>query len=106
MEYENLRVAFEAQMLEMYHPVIGIIDTPWLKRAEGEADYENEYVQGCWVGYQVYRAALVRALPNPRSETYVEYFPDVEGGCFNEAKYIAAVNAALTAAGITVKEGV
>jgi len=106
MDNEKLRAEFESQMLELDHPVVGFIDTPWLKRAEGQSDYENEYVQGCWFGYQISRVALVVTLPNRCSEVYQDYFDDVEGGSFNDGRYIADMMRALNEAGITVKEGV
>jgi len=63
VDIEKRRAEFENQMLELDHPLVGFIDSPWFKRAEGPNDYENEYVQGCWVGYQLFCASVVVKLP-------------------------------------------
>ncbi|QHF03290.1 hypothetical protein N015_13090 [Pseudomonas asturiensis] len=46
------------------------------------------------------REALVIELPNRFSEAYQDYFDDVEGGCFNESKYINDLQKNIEAAGV------
>lgn len=56
--------------------------------------------------YRTYCDALdsiVVELPNRFDEKYQDYYDDVEGGCFNECRYISDVHAALTAAGVKYK---
>ena len=56
--------------------------------------------------YRTYCEALdsiVVELPNRFDEKYQDYYDDVEGGCFNEGRYINDVHAALTAAGVKYK---
>lgn len=56
--------------------------------------------------YRTYCDALdsiVVELPNRFDEKYQDYYDDVEGGCFNEGRYITDVHAALTAAGVKYK---
>lgn len=49
------------------------------------------------------RECLVIELPDRFDEHYQDYYEDVDGGCFNEGRYINDVNAALTAAGVKYK---
>lgn len=56
--------------------------------------------------YRTYCDALdsiVVEMPNRFDEKYQDYYDDVEGGCFNEGRYITDVHAALTAAGVKYK---
>ena len=56
--------------------------------------------------YRTYCDALdsiVVELPNRFDEKYQDYYDDVEGGCFNEGRYINDVHAALKAAGVKYK---
>ena len=47
--------------------------------------------------------SIVVEMPNRFDEKYQDYYDDVEGGCFNECRYINDVHAALTAAGVKYK---
>ena len=47
--------------------------------------------------------SIVVELPNRFDEKYQDYYDDVEGGCFNEGRYINDVHAALKAAGVKYK---
>lgn len=53
--------------------------------------------------WQASRAALLIELPNRFAEKYQDYYDDVEGGCFNEARYINDLTAVIEAAGVKVK---
>lgn len=56
--------------------------------------------------YRTYCDALdsiVVELPDRFDEKYQDYYDDVEGGCFNEGRYINDVHAALTVAGVKYK---
>lgn len=53
--------------------------------------------------WKAYRECLVIELPNRFDEKYQDYYDDVEGGCFNEGRYINDVHATLTAAGVKYK---
>lgn len=55
-----------------------------------------------WVVWQASRETLVIELPNRFAEKYQDYYDDVEGGCFNEARYINDLTAAIEAAGVKV----
>ena len=47
--------------------------------------------------------SIVVEMPNRFDEKYQDYYDDVEGGCFNECRYISDVQEALTAAGVKYK---
>ena len=47
--------------------------------------------------------SIVVEMPDRFDEKYQDYYDDVEGGCFNEGRYINDVHAALTAAGVKYK---
>lgn len=47
--------------------------------------------------------SIVVEMPNRFEEKYQDYYDDVDGGCFNEGRYISDVHAALTAAGVKYK---
>lgn len=55
------------------------------------------------ISWKASREALVIELPNRFAEKYQDYYDDVEGGCFNEARYINDLTAAIEAAGVKVK---
>ena len=65
--------------------------------------YRNMYVAERWIGWQASRECLVIELPDRFDEHYQDYYEDVDGGCFNEGRYINDVHAALTAAGVKYK---
>ena len=67
-----------------------------------ESDLVNTLVGTAWAGWQASRAALVVELPNRFAEKYQDYFDDVEGGCFNEGRYINDLRIAIEAAGVKV----
>lgn len=56
-----------------------------------------------WVVWQASREALVIELPNRFAAKYQDYYDDVEGGGFNEARYINDLTAGIEAAGVEVK---
>ena len=47
--------------------------------------------------------SILVEIPNRFDEKCQDYYDDVEGGCFNECRYINDVHAALTAAGVKYK---
>lgn len=53
--------------------------------------------------WQASRECLVIELPDRFDEHYQDYYEDVDGGCFNEGRYINDVHAALTEAGVKTK---
>lgn len=53
-----------------------------------------------WWAWKASRECLVIELPDRFDEHYQDYYEDVDGGCFNEGRYINDVHAALTAAGV------
>lgn len=53
-----------------------------------------------WRAWKASRECLVIELPDRFDEHYQDYYEDVDGGCFNEGRYINDVHAALTAAGV------
>jgi hypothetical protein len=65
--------------------------------------YEHVQTQAAWEAWQASRKSLVIELPNRFAEKYQDYYDDVEGGCFNEARYIDDLTAAIEAAGLGVK---
>ncbi|WP_295487976.1 hypothetical protein [uncultured Pseudomonas sp.] len=56
-----------------------------------------------WQAWEASRQVLAVALPSRSDSKYMEYFPDVEGGVFNERAYMADFRAAIEAAGVRVK---
>lgn len=65
--------------------------------------YDSGECQGRWRAWEASREALVVEIPSRSDRKYMEYFPDVEGGCFNERAYLADLQAAIEAAGVMVK---
>ena len=53
--------------------------------------------------WQASRECLVIELPERFDEHYQDDYEDVDGGCFNEGRYINDVYSALTAAGVKYK---
>jgi len=66
-------------------------------------NYRGIACQGQWRAWQASRQALEIALPSRSDLKYMEYFPDVEGGGFNERAYLSDFIAAMKAAGLRVK---
>jgi hypothetical protein len=64
--------------------------------------YSSGITHSLYCAWAASRAALVIELPNRYDEKYQEYFDDVEGGLFNESKYLADVKSTLEAAGMKV----
>ena len=68
---------------------------------------KNIYVESetlwAWSSWKASRECLVIELPNRFDEKYQDYYDDVEGGCFNECRYINDVHASLEAAGVKYK---
>lgn len=56
-----------------------------------------------WWAWNASRECLVIELPDRFDEHYQDYYEDVDGGCFNEGRYINDVHASLTAAGVKYK---
>lgn len=56
-----------------------------------------------WNAWQASRQALTVSLPSQIESKYMEYYPDVEGGCFNDRAYLFDLEAAIEAAGLRVK---
>ncbi len=66
-------------------------------------DYIDWGTHTAWWAWEASRQALEVALPSRSDIKYMEYFPDVEGGVFNERAYLADFRAAIEAAGVRVK---
>ncbi|MDT3718485.1 hypothetical protein [Pseudomonas oryzihabitans] len=66
-------------------------------------EYQGFTVDHCWNAWQASRQALVVELPSRSDSKYMEYFPDVEGGAFNEQAYLTDFRSAIEAAGVRVK---
>jgi hypothetical protein len=56
-----------------------------------------------WKAWEASRQALEIVLPSRSDIKYMEYFPDIEGGSFNERAYLSDFRAAIEAAGVRVK---
>lgn len=65
--------------------------------------YDEDDTEAAWDAWQASRECLVIELPDRFDEHYQDYYEDVDGGCFNEGRYINEVHAALTAAGVKYK---
>ncbi|OSN39537.1 hypothetical protein [Pseudomonas syringae] len=70
-------------------------------------NYIDPMAQADWESFQKgwaqSREALMIELPDRFSEAYQDYFDDVEGGCFNESRYINDLIKSLEASGLKVK---
>lgn len=69
----------------------------------GSNGYRSVSTKSAWWAWQASRECLVIELPYRFDEHYQDYYEDVDGGCFNEGRYINDVHAALTAAGVKYK---
>lgn len=69
----------------------------------GSNGYRSVSTKSAWWAWQASRDHLVIELPDRFDEHYQDYYEDVDGGCFNEGRYINEVHAALTAAGVKYK---
>lgn len=72
-------------------------------RFESKDGYSLPGIASHYRFYCLAMDSIVVELPNRFDEKYQEYYDDVEGGCFNENRYINDVNASLTAAGVKYK---
>lgn len=63
----------------------------------------KKFKETAWGAWQASRECLVIELPDRFDEHYQDYYEDVDGGCFNEGRYINDVYSALTAAGVKYK---
>ena len=70
-------------------------------------NYIDPMAQEDWAsfqkGWKQSRECLVIELPDRFDEHYQDYYEDVDGGFFNEGRYINDVHAELTAAGVKTK---
>lgn len=76
------------------------------KTLKWEPEYKSykQQMDSCmFSAWQASRECLVIELPDRFDEHYQDYYEDVDGGCFNEGRYINDVHAALTAAGVKYK---
>lgn len=69
----------------------------------GSNGYRSVSTKSAWWAWQASRECLAIELPDRFDEHYQDYYEDVDGGCFNEGRYINDVHAALTAAGVKYK---
>ena len=74
-----------------------------LTRFYTDLRYDDDNTEAAWDAWQASRECLVIELPDRFDEHYQDYYEDVDGGCFNEGRYINDVHAALTAAGVKYK---
>ncbi|WP_024647762.1 hypothetical protein [Pseudomonas syringae] len=101
MSNDKMREEFEAWALARF---INSATMKPLQRSADEPDaYHYPVLNTSWHAWQASREALVIELPDRFSEAYQDYFDDVEGGCFNESKYISDLTKSLEAAGVKVK---
>ena len=81
-----------------------VIDNQYsIARTYTDLRYDEDDTEAAWDAWQSSRECLVVELPNRFDEKYQDYYGDVEGGCFNEDRYINDAQAALTAAGFKYK---
>lgn len=87
-----------------WHSMTGEYGQSW-DELSGDDDIEKEIRihNDRFLVWQASRECLVIELPNRFDEKYQDYYDDVEGGCFNEGRYINDVHAALTASGVKYK---
>ncbi|WP_219342153.1 hypothetical protein [Pseudomonas crudilactis] len=98
---EQMREEFEGWAAEEAE-VRGVGSLLGLMKDEHHDRYSMIWTQTAWVAWQASREALVIEFPNRYDEKYQEYFDDVDGGCFNAAKYLADVKSTIEAAGLKV----
>lgn len=97
------REQFEAVVIERFKASGYLpeeIRTELLQRS-GD-DYHDGSVSAYWHFWQAARQALEITLPSRSDIKYMEYFPDVEGGIFNERAYLSDFLAAIESAGVRV----
>lgn len=81
-----------------------VIDNQYsIARTYTDLRYDEDDTEAAWDAWQSSRECLVIELPDRFDEHYQDYYEDVDGGCFNEGRYINDVHAALTAAGVKTK---
>jgi len=98
----------DPKMREVFEKMTGRFHIPAEQLQKDEdGEYIDKETASYWVVFGIAwaesRDALVIELPNRFSEAYQEYFDDVEGGCFNESKYITDLHKNIEAAGVKVK---
>lgn len=93
------REQFEAWYLSVH----GEEARKWALRRYEQGDYRGNLAQSYWLAWQASRQELVVELPSRSDIKYMEYFPDVEGGTFNEQAYLTDFRSAIEAAGVRVK---
>lgn len=76
------------------------LESEWQEARNCFKDFPAHLAYQAW---QASRECLVIELPNRFDEKYQDYYDDVEGGCFNECRYISDVHASLEAAGVKYK---
>ena len=99
---DKMREEFEAWASEEAE-VRGVGELIGLLKDEHHDRYAMIWTQTAWVAWQASRTALVVELPQEGAARYWEEFEDVEGQCFNWAKYNRHVKEALAIAGLKVK---
>ena len=81
-----------------------VIDNRYsIARTYTDLRYDEDDTEAAWDAWQASRECLVIELPDRFDEHYQDYYEDVDGGCFNEGRYINDVHAAITAAGVKYK---
>lgn len=98
-----MREEFEQAVVNMHvshgvppEDVVAFLET-------GSNGYRSVSTKSAWWAWQASRERLVIELPDRFDEHYQDYYEDVDGGCFNEGRYINDVHAALTEAGVKYK---
>jgi hypothetical protein len=95
---DKMREEFEAAIAEEAgQPLVAI------QLSRMADSYSTSSLIYAWWAWRQSRKALVIELPDRFSESYQDYFGDVEGGSFNESKYINDLHKTLDAAGLKVK---
>lgn len=94
---EQFEAAYAADMQSRGKPVT---EVAFWRQLEG--DYALPIVERAWWAWEASRQSLSVTLPSRSDIKYMEYFPDVEGGIFNERAYLSDFLAAIEAAGVRV----
>lgn len=99
-----MREEFETAMAEMLtRDTADTVTALDLMNCRDGNEYKSHVLSSAWWAWQASRECLVIELPDRFDEHYQDYYEDVDGGCFNEGRYINDVHAALTAAGVKTK---
>lgn len=99
-----MREEFETAMAEMLtRDTADTVTALDLMNCRDGNEYKSHVLSSAWWAWQASRERLVIELPDRFDEHYQDYYEDVDGGCFNEGRYINDVHAALTAAGVKYK---